>query len=245
MEPCVWATLLPRLITELPSERVLHPLRIAFNFHGALSVAGLLQDLTARAAFTNARTGISNLCTLADVLNATCPNLPSVLDLRARVTSLVSTLPNANFYQDLLQVSHGSHSPNISGSGSISINFGTELVASPPLRPPTRKRLVSPVERLEDEAYVLAKVPFVEEKNDEDKAAKLSTDGWELLGIFNRYTTAKNEANVRFEEDVVAAGNDESKVQHVYTIWSMRAHVSGTLRPVKDRVKEAVGASKK
>jgi len=243
MEPLVWATLLPRLITELPADRVLHPLRIAFNFHGALSVAGLLQDLTARAAFTNARTGISNLCTLADVLNATCPHLPSVLDLRARVTSLVSTLPNANLYQDLLQVSHGSSSPNISGSGG-SINFGTELVASPPLRFPSRKRLVSPVERLEDEAYVLAKVPFVEEKNDEEKSAKLSTDGWELLGIFNRYATAKNEANVRFEDDVVAAGNDESKVQHVYTIWSMRAHVSGTLRPVKDRVKEKEAAKK-
>lgn len=233
MEPLVWATLLPRLITELPADRVLHPLRIAFNFHGALSVAGLLQDLTARAAFTNARTGISNLCTLADVLNATCPHLPSVLDLRARVTSLVSTLPNANLYQDLLQVSHGSHSPNISGSGSI--NFGTELVASPPLRPPTRKRLANPIERLEDEAFLLAKVPFV----DEQDPPTLKSVEFEVLGAFKGYAAAKNEANTRLEEDIAAEGGDESKVQHVYTIWSMRAHVSGERRPVKDRVKEA------
>lgn len=233
MEPLVWATLLPRLITELPADRVLHPLRIAFNFHGALSVAGLLQDLTARAAFTNARTGISNLCTLADVLNATCPHLPSVLDLRARVTSLVSALPNANFYQDLLQVSHGSHSPNISGSGSI--NFGTELVASPPLRPPTRKRLANPIERLEDEAFLLAKVPFV----DEQDPPTLKSVEFELLGAYKGYAAAKKEANARLEEDIAALGGDESKVQHLYTIWSFRAHAAGTQRETKDRTKEA------
>lgn len=233
MEPLVWATLLPRLITELPADRVLHPLRIAFNFHGALSVAGLLQDLTARAAFTNARTGISNLCTLADVLNATCPHLPSVLDLRARVTSLVSTLPNANFYQDLLQVSHGSHSPNI--SGSCSINFGTELVASPPLRPPTRKRLANPIERLEDEAFLLAKVPFV----DEQDPPTLKSVEFELLGAYKGYAAAKKEANARLEEDIAALGGDENKVQHLYTIWSFRAHASGTQREAKDRTKEA------
>lgn len=237
MEPLVWATLLPRLITELPSERVLHPLRIAFNFHGALSVAGLLQDLTARAAFTNARTGISNLCTLADVLNATCPHLPSVLDLRTRVTQLVSLQPNAG---DLLQVSCGSHSPNITGhSGSLSINFGTELVASPSHRrllpPSSRKRLANPIERLEDDAFLLAKVPFV----DEQDPPTLKSVEFEVLGAFKGYAAAKNEANTRLEEDIATEGGDESKVQHVYTIWSMRAHVSGERRPVKDRTKEA------
>lgn len=243
MEPLVWATLLPRLITELPSERVLHPLRIAFNFHGALSVAGLLQDLTARAAFTNARTGISNLCTLADVLNATCPHLPSVIDLRTRVTALVSTLPNANFYMDLLQVSHGSSSPNIAGhSGSLSINLGTDLVASPPLRPPTRKRLANPIERLEDEAFLLAKVPFV----DEQDPPTLKSVEFELLGAYKGYAAAKKEANARLEEDIAALGGDESKVQYLYTIWSFRAHAAGTQRETKDRTREAkvVGAPK-
>lgn len=231
MEPLVWATLLPRLIAELPSDRVLHPLRTAFNFHGALSVAGLLQDLTARAAFTNARTGISNLCTLADVLTATCPHLPSVLDLRTRVTALV--LPNDGH---LLQVSHGSHSPNVMGhNGSLSINFGTELVASPPLRLPSRKRLANPIDRLEDDAFLLAKVPFV----DEQDPPTLKSVEFEVLGAFKGYAAAKNEANMRLEEDIAAEGGDESKVQHVYTIWSMRAHVSGERRPVKDRVKEA------
>lgn len=119
-------------------------------------------------------------------------------------------------------------------------HLGTELVASPPLRPPTRKRLASPIERLEDEAFLLTKVPFV----DEQDPPTLKSVEFELLGAYKGYAAAKKEANARLEEDIAALGGDESKVQHLYTIWSFRAHASGTQREAKDRTKEAAAAKK-
>lgn len=98
--------------------------------------------------------------------------------------------------------------------------------------PVSRKRLVSPIDKLEDDCHLVIKAPFCDEE------ARLKNLSLEVVGIYKGYAAAKNEANEMLDEDIKNVGGDEGKLQHLYTVWSMRAHVSGERRQVKDRTRE-------
>lgn len=150
----------------------------------------------------------------------------SIACSKAGMGAISNDIVEAGHITTTIQVTHGAQSPNIISAASVSLSF-------PPSE--TRKRLANPIDRLEDEAFLLAKVPFV----DEQDPPTLKTVEFEVLGAFKGYARAKEEANTRLDEDIAALGGDETALKHIYTIWSMRGHAGGERRQVKDRTKES------
>lgn len=52
------------------------------------------------------------------------------------------------------------------------------------------------------------------------------------------YAKAKAEANTLLDRHIAEVGGDETRCRGMFTVWAMRAIVSGEQRVVKDRSRE-------
>jgi hypothetical protein len=102
------------------------------------------------------------------------------------------------------------------------------------------KRIGDPLDKLEDDACLVVKVSRVDVNED----TKLRDLAFEICGSFKGVAAAKNEANLRLEEEIEAAGGDETKVCNMYTVWTLRAHAATEQRKVKDRSRDVKAKDK-
>lgn len=105
----------------------------------------------------------------------------------------------------------------------------TDMVAA------SKKRIGDPLDKLEDDACLVVKVSCVNVTDD----SKLADLDFEICGAYKGLPAAKREANLRLDEEIQAAGGDETRVCNMYTVWPFRAYASAARREVKDRTRDA------
>jgi len=99
----------------------------------------------------------------------------------------------------------------------------------------SRKRIGDPLDKLEDDACLVVKVSCVNVTDD----SKLADLDFEICGAYKGLAAAKREANLRLDEEIQAAGGDETRVCNMYTVWPFRAYASAARREVRDRTRDA------
>lgn len=99
----------------------------------------------------------------------------------------------------------------------------------------SRLRLFDPSDRLEDEAYLIVRVEFCEEEHAHKDLR------FRAVKLVKGYAKAKKEQDTLMDEDVANQGGDESKIKHIYSVWSFRAHCSPEQKQIKSRTKERGG----
>ena len=99
----------------------------------------------------------------------------------------------------------------------------------------SRKRIGDPLDKLEDDACLVVKVSCVN-VTEESKLADLD---FEICGAYKCLPAATREANARLDDEIQAAGGDETRVCNMYTVWPFRAYASAARPEVKDRTRDA------
>lgn len=99
----------------------------------------------------------------------------------------------------------------------------------------SRKRIGDPLDKLEDDACLVVKVSCVNVTDD----SKLADLDFEICGAYKGLAAAKREANLRLDDEIQAAGGDETRVCNMYTVWPFRAYASAARREVRDRTRDA------
>jgi len=119
------------------------------------------------------------------------------------------------------------------GGGRVPVIF--RLPAHMAMMAASRKRIGDPLDKLEDNACLVVKVSCVNVTDD----SKLADLDFEICGAYKGLAAAKREANLRLDEEIQAAGGDETRVCNMYTVWPFRAYASAARREVKDRTRDA------
>lgn len=158
-----YAQMRGRLVDELPLS-ALDPLRLAFSFAGAITIADFFGRADARALF-NGVAPEKNLINLAKVLDACCAGAPVVEDLKKKIIECFPALAD--------QI-------NGAGGSASSAPAGAPPVVPVPDVAPKYLSMALVLVNL----GLAALVPnFVEEDVDLDSAAEQTDEGLKALGV--------------------------------------------------------------
>lgn len=218
-----------RFIDELPNV-VLGPLKIAFDLHGAASVEDFFDRMDNRAGFTGIKPQ-ENVAKLVNVLGACLPHSQLVASIdRAAKEGILGYMSPFDC------ISFGSGDLIVPGSFARAIQLEEERKAiAASMLPPAAaaNRLGDPVATLaKEDTHMIVKVSRV-------GVSAQTTVGemdYEICGTFKTWAAAAQEANLRLDEEINAAGGDEHRVRNAYTIWSFVGSGSPAPREVKNRV---------
>jgi hypothetical protein len=124
---------------------------------------------------------------------------------------------------------------NAGGSVTIAPTAPTMALRLTDMVAASKKRIGDPLDKLEDDACLVVKVSCVNVTDD----SKLADLDFEICGAYKGLAAAKREANLRLDEEIQAAGGDETRVCNMYTVWPFRAYASAARREVRDRTRDA------
>jgi hypothetical protein len=225
-----WAALCAKMGYQLPPE-AWNAMKYAYGLPGLLSMNEFLLHANQRGLFTGPN-ACKHFAQLWSLLSDVWGLLPCVKELQQYLY---------DFYPEALSKGLESTVPitfnvgTINAGGAVGV-FGSlapmsaPIQPSPPL-PASRKRLMNPIEKLEEETYLVVKIPFC----DTDLPANQCIRP-EVYKVVTGYQRAKRECDLLMDDDIEL--QDESKIQHIYTVWALRAHAAPEKRQIKSRTVE-------